>query len=347
MSLETADFISQLIQTNPDGNDPKSRGDDHLRLVKHVLQTQFPGFTTAEPMTKTIAELNSSLIPGSFGVGGDAVAFTDANAIPFKTGFYQYTGTPGGGNLPPNALVSDTVIMHCPNPSAATQLYINISTAQLWTRRFNFGWLAWQPYAIGPKQLSPSDATAGAVLALGAFGLGHTLALGGISDLNSLVRTGWYAAINTTANTPIAGNFFTVLHMAHDGAGTMTQVAFPVGASAPGIFIRNRQNNGTWSGWGTPIGGAVQGWQQLTGSRLINTDYTNNTPSPIQVVVGGQTSGTNGGASLTINATVVGLCTWANFTVGNYPWSLSAIVPVGGVYRVAGQGTISNWAELR
>jgi hypothetical protein len=42
MSLETGTYISDLVPTNPSGSDPKSQGDDHLRLIKSVLQTTFP-----------------------------------------------------------------------------------------------------------------------------------------------------------------------------------------------------------------------------------------------------------------------------------------------------------------
>lgn len=38
MSLETATKISELVASNPTGTDPKSQGDDHLRMIKAVLQ---------------------------------------------------------------------------------------------------------------------------------------------------------------------------------------------------------------------------------------------------------------------------------------------------------------------
>lgn len=38
MGLETATKISELVATNPIGTDPKSQGDDHLRLIKSVLK---------------------------------------------------------------------------------------------------------------------------------------------------------------------------------------------------------------------------------------------------------------------------------------------------------------------
>jgi hypothetical protein len=38
MSLESATKVSELVATNPTGSDPKSQGDDHLRMIKLVLQ---------------------------------------------------------------------------------------------------------------------------------------------------------------------------------------------------------------------------------------------------------------------------------------------------------------------
>lgn len=45
MSLETGNYISSLVATNPTPGDPKSQGDDHLRLLKDAVKNCFPGFT--------------------------------------------------------------------------------------------------------------------------------------------------------------------------------------------------------------------------------------------------------------------------------------------------------------
>lgn len=45
MGLETANFIGQLVSTNPTNLDQKSQGDDHLRLLKEVLKNTFPDLT--------------------------------------------------------------------------------------------------------------------------------------------------------------------------------------------------------------------------------------------------------------------------------------------------------------
>ena len=66
MGLETATYISQLTATNPTSSDPVSQGDDHLRLIKSVLQSQFTTLGAAA-VTTTAAELN--LLDGKTAVG--------------------------------------------------------------------------------------------------------------------------------------------------------------------------------------------------------------------------------------------------------------------------------------
>ena len=44
MALETGNYIGDLVINNPTANDPKSAGDDHLRLIKKVLKECLNGF---------------------------------------------------------------------------------------------------------------------------------------------------------------------------------------------------------------------------------------------------------------------------------------------------------------
>jgi hypothetical protein len=47
MGLEGATYISDLVVTNPVGaTDPKSQGDDHIRLIKSVLKNTFPNINS-------------------------------------------------------------------------------------------------------------------------------------------------------------------------------------------------------------------------------------------------------------------------------------------------------------
>lgn len=62
MPVETAIYIDDFVITNPVGNsDPKSQGDDHIRMIKNVLQNTFPLLTG--PVTKTQDELNAPVFP--------------------------------------------------------------------------------------------------------------------------------------------------------------------------------------------------------------------------------------------------------------------------------------------
>lgn len=56
MGLETGTYISDLVITNPTSSDPKSQGDDHLRLIKSTVKATFPNVTGA--VTGTQTELN-------------------------------------------------------------------------------------------------------------------------------------------------------------------------------------------------------------------------------------------------------------------------------------------------
>ena len=62
MGLETGSTIASFITSNPTSSDPVNQGDDHLRLIKSVLQAQFPGaggLGYATAITVTEAELNA------------------------------------------------------------------------------------------------------------------------------------------------------------------------------------------------------------------------------------------------------------------------------------------------
>lgn len=69
MALETGNYIANLVAANPPGTDPKSAGDDHLRLIKNALLNCFPGFT------------GSILITGTDGGAANAYTITSTPAL--------------------------------------------------------------------------------------------------------------------------------------------------------------------------------------------------------------------------------------------------------------------------
>ena len=60
MTVESATYISQLDTTLPTAADLISEGDDHLRLTKAVLKTQFPNFGTTA-IAASAVEVNYSV----------------------------------------------------------------------------------------------------------------------------------------------------------------------------------------------------------------------------------------------------------------------------------------------
>jgi hypothetical protein len=93
MPLETATHISDLVTTNPAHSDQLSQADSHMRLLKSVLKTDFPGITG--PVTATQAQLNQ-LASGSVGfadgTSGSPSVFFNAET---GNGFYR----PGTGQM--------------------------------------------------------------------------------------------------------------------------------------------------------------------------------------------------------------------------------------------------------
>lgn len=65
MGLESATFVSQLVATNPIATDKKRQGDDHMRLLKEVLQATLPNASKAFYLPEMEAKT------ASFSVGSD------------------------------------------------------------------------------------------------------------------------------------------------------------------------------------------------------------------------------------------------------------------------------------
>jgi hypothetical protein len=100
MGLETATYINGLVTTNPTSSDPKSQGDDHLRLVKSTVKATFPNITGA--VTPTQADLNvllnTSALSGLAKLNG-ASAVTAAAAGTDYIAPGGALGTPSSGTV--------------------------------------------------------------------------------------------------------------------------------------------------------------------------------------------------------------------------------------------------------
>jgi len=92
MAKETATYISQLVATNPVASDSVSVGDDHLRMLKTVLKTQFSGLSGTTAITATEAEMNYLDI-ATLGTSADSKVLTQASGVVTIAGDVKITGT--------------------------------------------------------------------------------------------------------------------------------------------------------------------------------------------------------------------------------------------------------------
>lgn len=90
MAIESAQYITQLVSTNPLSTDSVSQADDHLRMLKLVLQNTFPNLDSQ--VTATPKQLNNPVPQGAVIMWSGAVT-----AIP--TGYALCDGTQGTPDL--------------------------------------------------------------------------------------------------------------------------------------------------------------------------------------------------------------------------------------------------------
>lgn len=87
MPIETAQYINTLQPDWPQGVDPEADGDDHIRMVKKVLQNTFPALDS--PVNGTPTQLNDLVAHVGY-VAGDGTA---GNAERIEIHNVDWTGT--------------------------------------------------------------------------------------------------------------------------------------------------------------------------------------------------------------------------------------------------------------
>ena len=96
MALEAGTYVSDLVATNPTGTDPRRQGDDHIRLIKNVIQNTFPNLTGAVTATQsqldTVTDATNFLPTGLIAMWSGTVA-----AVP--SGWALCDGLAGRPNL--------------------------------------------------------------------------------------------------------------------------------------------------------------------------------------------------------------------------------------------------------
>ena len=85
MALESASWVTQLVDTNPVVGDPDGEGDDHLRMLKPVLKNSFPSTSTTAIVPNVSGQsgkvLTNAGTDTSWGTAGDPAGTAIAMAI--------------------------------------------------------------------------------------------------------------------------------------------------------------------------------------------------------------------------------------------------------------------------
>lgn len=200
---------------------------------------------------------------------------------------------------------------------------------------------------------SATDATTGRVLKVGDFGLGFSTGAPLISLDSTTTATGFYrwAAGDGTPPVGNVGNAVVLLQRLDPNISTQTFINVRGIATPVRIWVRTSSTANTWGDWvelattGSMIG-IGQTWQNVIGSRVSGTTYTNTTGKPILVnisvaVDNGET------ATITVDGVIAASVYQANTGNSNLP--LSVIVPNGSTYLLTRPAptSIAHWAELR
>ena len=92
MAKKLQHTFSQLVATNPVASDSVSVGDDHIRMLKTVLKTQFSGLSGTTAVTASEAEMNYLDI-ATLGTSADSKVLTQASGVVTIAGDVKITGT--------------------------------------------------------------------------------------------------------------------------------------------------------------------------------------------------------------------------------------------------------------
>jgi len=156
MPVETASFISQLNNALPDGTDSKAEGDNHLRLIKAVLQGQFTSLG-ANAVTVSAAEINSVTTRGLkagdtyTGTHGFTGAVVNVATAPANTNSTLAASTAFATAAVSTALTANTAAFDA--SLALAQAAADSAAALVGAPR----WISASTYALGALAWSPLD----------------------------------------------------------------------------------------------------------------------------------------------------------------------------------------------
>jgi|GEM_PF-2738277 len=206
--------------------------------------------------------------------------------------------------------------------------------------------------ATANRQTSRTDVSTGALLLPGAFGLGgQAIVLGPDDHLDNQRPSGLYYATNLPGRPMGAySGYGYLLHIALSASPETEAVQYFTPYNRPQQkWVRTKvaQQYLPWVNI-TSIG-TDQTWRNVSASRSLNTNYTNNQGRPIQIQA---FAGTTDAAHVTlivfVNGGLVARGAYSS-AAGQYVTSLPVIIPEGATYsiRVAnGNAPLQDWYEL-
>jgi hypothetical protein len=215
MALETATFINGLVVTNPTAADPKSQGDDHLRLIKATIKATFPNITGAITATQTAINYIAN-------VTSDIQAQLNARGLiagQAWTGIHTFVTQALGDNSTRAATTAYAMTMQSPAFSGTP----TSPTATAGTNTTQIATTAFTNAAVG---VETSRATTAEAL---------------LAPINNPVFTG-----NPKAPTPTVGDSSTKIATTEFVASTAFSSSLPAQSGNAGKFITTDGTNARW-----------------------------------------------------------------------------------------------------
>lgn len=227
MALETGTYISDLVVANPTASDPKSQGDDHLRLIKSTLKTTFANVTGA--VTPTHVEFN-------YMVGVTSAVQTQLNAKGAIAG-QTWTGTHAFPSTTSIGTVTAAEIARLSGITGNIQSQIDgkgAITGQTWTGTHNF-----------PSTVSFGNVSATEISYLD----GVTSAIQTQMDLKAPLASPALTGVPTAPTAAVGTNTTQIATMAAIVAQAFL-TALPAQAGNAGKFIKTDGATASWASVG-------------------------------------------------------------------------------------------------
>ncbi len=84
MALESGNYLNNLVKTNPTAADPVSEGEDHLQLIKKVLQQSFPSVNQGTNVIHASATAPSLIVADGTHKGSQGLLWYDTSTNTLK-----------------------------------------------------------------------------------------------------------------------------------------------------------------------------------------------------------------------------------------------------------------------